>query len=298
MNEDKLREETQRLMDDKEKYQELAKETLKKSADDKMEAVKHLQQLKQQLVSKDEEFQVLQGLYEQECIKSKQFAADIDKLTQDLDKSMSSKDEPKEGQDPQAKVDAETQSEAHEINQLVETVAVSTADTTDLRPSQDQIERIRQLEEQNSRLIAQSEVAAREAAQQSEELESKVKRLAEELERAQSERESLERELEETRVSSKVDSSSSTTASDFLANLEDEAKMVQLLKIKEKYNELTDENKQLKSSLHDLETSMDSLNFQSQTASACALIPLAVLCVAFVIAYLPLFSSLFGTAEL
>ena len=40
MTEDKLREETQRLMGEKELYQETAKETLKKLVDEKLEAVK------------------------------------------------------------------------------------------------------------------------------------------------------------------------------------------------------------------------------------------------------------------
>ncbi len=43
MNEDKLREETKRLMEEKEIYQERTKDTLKRLVNEKLEAVKKLQ---------------------------------------------------------------------------------------------------------------------------------------------------------------------------------------------------------------------------------------------------------------
>jgi molybdenum-dependent DNA-binding transcriptional regulator ModE len=50
MTEDKLRDEAQRLMEEKEEYQEVAKETLKKLADDKLEAVVQKQQTEQVII--------------------------------------------------------------------------------------------------------------------------------------------------------------------------------------------------------------------------------------------------------
>ncbi len=51
MSEDKLREEVIELLEDKEKYQEAAKEALRKSMTDKMEAVKKCQELERYVLS-------------------------------------------------------------------------------------------------------------------------------------------------------------------------------------------------------------------------------------------------------
>ncbi len=42
---------------------------------------------------------------------------------------------------------------------------------------------------------------------------------------------------------------------------------------------------------------METLSSQNHVAAACATLPLVVLVLAFMVAYLPLFSAVFGTAE-
>merc|ERR1719367_821860 len=59
MSEDKLREETKRLMEEKEEYQEQAKDTLKKIVDDKLEAINNLKNVELSLSDLEAEYSSL-----------------------------------------------------------------------------------------------------------------------------------------------------------------------------------------------------------------------------------------------
>lgn len=78
---------------------------------------------------------------------------------------------------------------------------------------------------------------------------------------------------------------------------EAERKITELLKIKEKFVEVDAEKSNLALNLSELEEEMDVLSLQTRTATACSLIPLAILVLAVVVAYLPSLSNLLGTAE-
>jgi hypothetical protein len=47
----------------------------------------------------------------------------------------------------------------------------------------------------------------------------------------------------------------------------------------------------------ELEREVETLGFQSQTATACAVVPIFLLIMAIVMAYMPMLASLFGTAD-
>ena len=64
MTEDKLREETKRLMEEKESYQNTAKDTLKKVVDEKLESCKKLKEVEQALHNLEEEYTALRKLYD------------------------------------------------------------------------------------------------------------------------------------------------------------------------------------------------------------------------------------------
>ena len=64
MSEDKLREETKRLMEEKENYQNSAKDTLKKIVDDKIEAVNKVKTVEQSLMTLEAEYSSLRQLYD------------------------------------------------------------------------------------------------------------------------------------------------------------------------------------------------------------------------------------------
>ena len=85
MTEDKLRDEAQRLMEEKEEYQEVAKDTLKKLVDEKLEAVKKMQDLEKQLSTTEDEFAVLKELYEKNAEESKELASEVSKLREELE---------------------------------------------------------------------------------------------------------------------------------------------------------------------------------------------------------------------
>ena len=72
---------------------------------------------------------------------------------------------------------------------------------------------------------------------------------------------------------------------------------VQLAKVKERYAEVVAAKSDLETSLMDLESEVENLHLQTQSASMLALVPLVVLAVALIIAYLPYLSALFGTKE-
>ncbi len=85
MNEDKLREETKRLMEEKEEYQERAKDTLKKLVNEKLEAVKKLQDVEKTLSNTEDEYASLRELYEGHFEENKRLAEEVDRLTKELE---------------------------------------------------------------------------------------------------------------------------------------------------------------------------------------------------------------------
>ena len=74
-------------------------------------------------------------------------------------------------------------------------------------------------------------------------------------------------------------------------------KISELLKVKEKFAEVDTEKTNLANNLSELEEEMDVLSFQTRTATACSMVPLVILVFAIMVAYLPYFSSLFGTVD-
>ena len=85
MTEDKLREETQRLMEEKELYQETAKETLKKLVDEKLEAVKKQKDLEKALSNTEDEYSSLKELYEKDVDENRELALQVNSLTNELE---------------------------------------------------------------------------------------------------------------------------------------------------------------------------------------------------------------------
>ena len=82
-----MRDEAQRLMEEKEEYQEVAKDTLKKLVDEKLEAVKKMQDLEKHLSNTEDEFAVLKELYENNSEESKGLAAEVSKLREELEQA-------------------------------------------------------------------------------------------------------------------------------------------------------------------------------------------------------------------
>ncbi len=76
-----------------------------------------------------------------------------------------------------------------------------------------------------------------------------------------------------------------------------EQRINHLIMVKERYDDVSRTNGELERSLRELETEVESLWSQNQVATACAALPIVVLLLAFIVAYLPTLSSLFGTAE-
>merc|ERR1712227_814729 len=71
MSEDKLREETKRLMEEKEAYQNSAKDTLKKIVDDKIDAINKVKAVEQSLVTLEAEYSSLRQLYDRSIEENK-----------------------------------------------------------------------------------------------------------------------------------------------------------------------------------------------------------------------------------
>lgn len=76
-----------------------------------------------------------------------------------------------------------------------------------------------------------------------------------------------------------------------------EERINQLLKVKEKFVEISADKSQLEQSFQELEKEVETLTLQSQTATACCLIPLAILVLAVIIAYLPVLAPALGTSD-
>jgi len=109
---------------------------------------------------------------------------------------------------------------------------------------------------------------------------------------------SVSEENEKLRVELEKSENSSEKLADLeSALLEAETKISELLRVKEKFAELSEDKLNQTLSLNELETEFETLNFQSRVATCLAVFPLLVLCFAIVVAYLPVFSSIFGTAD-
>ena len=88
MTEDKLRDETQRLMEEKELYQETAKETLKKLVDEKLEAVKKQKELEKALSNTEDEYGSLKELYDKNVLDNRELALQVNSLRNELDEEI------------------------------------------------------------------------------------------------------------------------------------------------------------------------------------------------------------------
>jgi len=86
MSEDKLREETKRLMEEKESYQNSAKDTLKKIVDDKLEAVNKLKNVELSLSNLEAEYSSLRQLYDKSIDENKKLSEKLTTLSEDLSK--------------------------------------------------------------------------------------------------------------------------------------------------------------------------------------------------------------------
>jgi len=86
MSEDKLREETKRLMADKESYQTAAKENLKRLVDEKLEASKKLKEVETGLSNLEEEYSSLHQLYDKVVEENKKLSEKITTLAEELAK--------------------------------------------------------------------------------------------------------------------------------------------------------------------------------------------------------------------
>lgn len=86
MTEDKLREETKRLMSDKESYQTAAKDNLKRLVDEKLEACKRLNEVETSLSNLEEEYSSLHQLYDKVVEENKKLSEKITGLAEELAK--------------------------------------------------------------------------------------------------------------------------------------------------------------------------------------------------------------------
>jgi hypothetical protein len=106
-----------------------------------------------------------------------------------------------------------------------------------------------------------------------------------------------EKPLNLSSASERFDHSSSSSEDLNRSLQEAEDKITALLKVKEKFAEVSQHKTELELNLSRLESDVEALSLQSQAATACSVIPLAILLLAIIIAYLPLLSSIFGTAD-
>merc|ERR1712013_922326 len=82
--EDKLREETKRLMSDKESYQTAAKENLKRLVDEKLEASKRLKEVETSLSNLEEEYSSLHQLYAKVVEENKRLSEKMTGLAEEV----------------------------------------------------------------------------------------------------------------------------------------------------------------------------------------------------------------------
>lgn len=76
--------------------------------------------------------------------------------------------------------------------------------------------------------------------------------------------------------------------------LEAESKINELLKVKEKYAEVSAEKSDLVLNLSEMKEEMNLMSLQTKTATACALIPLGIIILAILASYVPFMPNFFG----
>ena len=181
------------------------------------------------------------------------------------------------------------------------------------------IEKCRQLEELNAGL--ELRLAAAESSKPApppplvaspasnissslEQSEKVIKSLRIELRKSEEERENLKQDVERLSAatstavpSSDLNVSSSSSCLNSSLPPETEERINQLLKVKEKFVEISQDKSQLEQSFQELEKEVETLTLQSQTATACCLIPLAIIILAVIIAYLPILAPALGTSD-
>merc|ERR1719350_210091 len=97
MTEDKLREETKRLMEEKESYQTAAKENLKRLVDEKLEASKRLKEVETSLSNLEEEYSSLHQLYDKVVEENKRLSEKMTGLAEEV--ARRSEEEAERGQE-------------------------------------------------------------------------------------------------------------------------------------------------------------------------------------------------------
>ena len=140
--------------------------------------------------------------------------------------------------------------------------------------------------------------------QQKQQSEKVIESLRLELRKVEEERENLRQDVERLTAvnsggssSSDLNASSSSSLLNTSMTVETEERINQLLKVKEKFVEISADKSQLEQSFQELEKEVETLSLQSQTATACCLIPLAILILAVIIAYLPILAPALGTSD-
>ena len=375
MTEDKLRDEAQRLMEEKEEYQEVAKDTLKKLVDEKLEAVKKMQDLEKQLSTTEDEFAVLKELYEKNAEESKELASEVSKLREELEnvrQKIPPEPEPEsktmEGTTEKAASAIETTEATSQENKSEEEqkqvegtddeasraseLSSESSNTTLAEPSLDDAVVTRELLGKQETIVStvgrdeecQNEVVSALRAQLSE-LTTNEQTLRTQFEKCKSQWESerrdilaekdelsrkveddevrsLKAQLEEERelrrrsqvelqrmaaasdndetaagqVAAAADEELDGSALDVSLNdslAEAEEKIAQLLKVKERYAEEREANSRLETSVAELEKEVSRLGSYSQTATAVAAVPIAILFLYF----LSYFLSFFGSSD-
>merc|ERR1719397_1165922 len=86
MTEDKLREETKRLMEEKESYQNVAKDTLKKLVDEKLNCTKKQKEVETGFRNLEDEYSSLRQLYDRVVEENKKLSEKITTLSEELHK--------------------------------------------------------------------------------------------------------------------------------------------------------------------------------------------------------------------
>ena len=307
MTDDKLREETKRLMEEKEEYQEVAKSTLRKIANDKLEAIKSAKELEKQLSVAEDEANVLREHCDRVVDDNKKLAEELGNLSLELEAA-------------NKKVNEQEQKQLQEVEEAskVEEVESVAVDKEEVNKNEDGKEvstteemkelqlKCAALENENKVLSAQLTLKAtsieecyaeastntsdthNETVEHLDTSKDDLVNVASALERSLLEKSDLEKEVEELKERERSLLSTSQEVED---------KNVQLIKYKEKCSEINEEKALMETSLKELEKQVESLSMQSQTATACAMVPLGILLLAFIIAYLPTLSTLFGTAD-
>lgn len=386
MNEDKLRDETKRLMEEKGEYQERTKDTLKRLMNEKLEAVKKVQELENSLSSTEDEFATLKELYEKNIDENKKLAAELNRLSNDLEaakakipptveelpEEIKEENEVKETSSEVVEDEAEpvvadetvalteatfdtVQSQDTMSNEDNDNESISTSTTTldessalsDVDPELDELQRVNELtdklanleseltesqrnnealKESNKAINSELGVAQEQLCEALKLLDEKcrlleetskveqdaksdveIAKLSQEKEEICSENERLRADLaahlqviEDYEQKQMAASSSSTLVGSIRgpANeelekslMEAEAKISELLKVKEKYAEVSAEKSTLAINLSELQQEMNLMSLQTKTATTCAIIPIIVIVLAMLASYIPFFGS-------